>query len=160
MTRLRLTLRGKHLAIFDKHPFPWCEYQPVAGLRMLSDARVVDDTRYPGVYRLRDARGDVVLLSSSDTVLYSRLWLMYLYVFGARHRDWVPSVVTIYPLPWRLVRRTIPAIDTHIDFTEIRDASGAIVETWRQSDLNVAVFQAVFDLSVYAWDIYRKRIAV
>jgi len=159
MTELRLTLRGKHLAIFDKHPFPWHEEEFIAGSRgPAADARwAAGHSNLGDVIRgLCDARGELVLRNNQDAGLYNRLWLMYVYVFDNYYIDWAPSVFMTYTLPWRLDHKTIPGYGMHIAVTSIRDSTDDLVAQWQEADMLAAVYQAVFDLSVYAWDIYRR----
>jgi hypothetical protein len=157
MTGLRLTLQGRHLPIFEKHPFPWQRDQipqAVAGMRcnyFVDGVLISHDT----VCRLKDSRGRIITTSAAGSpALCYRLWDMYLYAMHAADGAPVPRIIQRYPAPWRKAHwETLARSD---GITSIIDADGGGVMSWRNKQADSALYSALFDFSVYAHDIFKR----
>ena len=174
MTGLRLTLLGKHLKIFEKHPIPWHRNQHMPSMPQHYSAAYatrVDGNMYSPniVYTIMDAAHTVVMNSDVNAHLCHRLWELYLYVmrwYGntpqeaawyERARDMVmPRVIQQHPLPWTQERWQLYRGIT----TDIVDAGDQILCSWAPYDPHAELYETLFELSRYAWDIQQRGVRV
>jgi len=173
MTGLRLTLRGKYLKIFEKHPLPWHRKQHMISMPLHYSAALatrVDGNMYSPniVYTLLDASHTVIMNSDINVFLCHRLWGMYQYVmrwYGntpqgtaryvqyARERGMLlPGVIQQHPLPWTKERWQLHRGIT----TDIVDSWDHMLCSWTPDDPHAELYAALFELSRYAWDIHRR----
>jgi len=177
MTGLRLTLRGKYLKIFEKHPIPWHRKQHMVGMPAHYSAAFatrVDGNMYSPniVYTIMDDTHTTVMHSDISAHLCHRLWEMYQYVmrwYGntpqgavnavryARERgEMPPRVIQQHPLPWTKERWQLHSGIT----TDIVDAWDSMLCSWTPDDPHSELYEALFELSRYAWDILQRGVRV